>query len=66
MNDEIAKIMKRDQIQNREVNNLSSVIIIQKAKIKSSVGQHIPPTNAKTGSGAIQELKKKSTALWIC
>jgi hypothetical protein len=33
----------------------ASVIIIQKANTKSSVGQHGPPTNTKVGSGAAEE-----------
>jgi hypothetical protein len=41
--------------QNSEVNNVSNVIIIQRANTKSSVGQQGPPTNAKVGSGAIEE-----------
>jgi hypothetical protein len=36
-----------ESIQNIEDNNVSNVIIIQKANIKSSVGQHRPPKNAK-------------------
>jgi hypothetical protein len=42
-------------IQNREVNNVSNIIIIEKANAKSSVGQHWPPTNANVGSGAMEE-----------
>jgi hypothetical protein len=42
-------------IQNREVNNVPSVLIIRKANTKWSVGQHRPPTNAKVGSGAQEE-----------
>jgi hypothetical protein len=38
-----------------EINNVSNVIIIQKANTKSSVGQHGPPTNAKVGSGVMEE-----------
>jgi hypothetical protein len=38
-------------IQNREVNNM----LIQRANAKSSVRQHGPPTNAKVGSGAMEE-----------
>jgi hypothetical protein len=37
---------------NSEDNNVSNVIIIQKADTKSIVGQHARPTNAKVGSGA--------------
>jgi hypothetical protein len=40
-------------IQNSEDNNLSNVI--QNANKKSSVGQHGLPTNAKVGSGAMEE-----------
>jgi hypothetical protein len=40
---------------NSEVNNVSNVIIIQKANTKSSVGQHSPSTNAKVGSGDAEE-----------
>jgi hypothetical protein len=42
-------------IQNSEVNNVSNVNIIQKANTKSNVGQHGLPTNAKVGSGAMEE-----------
>jgi hypothetical protein len=38
-----------------EVNNVSNVIIIEKANTKSSVGQHGPSTNAKVGPGAAEE-----------
>jgi hypothetical protein len=38
-----------------EVNKVLSVIIIQKAYRKLSVGQHGPPTKAKVGSGAMGE-----------
>jgi hypothetical protein len=40
-------------VQNSEVQNVWNVIIIQEANRKLSVGQHGPPTNAKTGSGAM-------------
>jgi hypothetical protein len=39
---------------NSEVNNVSNVIIIQRANTKS-VRQHGPPINAKVGSGAMEE-----------
>jgi hypothetical protein len=42
-------------IQNSRVNNVSNVIIIQRANTKSSVRQHGPPSNAKEGSGAMEE-----------
>jgi hypothetical protein len=38
-----------------EFKNVSNVIIIQKVNIKSSVGEHVPPTNEKVGSGAMEE-----------
>jgi hypothetical protein len=47
--------MGKSQIQNREVNNVENVIIIQKAIAKSSLVQHGPPKNAKVGSGAVEE-----------
>jgi hypothetical protein len=43
------------EIQNGEVQNVSNIIIIQMANIKSSVGQQGPPTNARVGSGAMEE-----------
>jgi hypothetical protein len=42
-------------VKNSIVNNMSNIIIIQKANIKSSVGQHELPTNAKVESGAVKE-----------
>ena len=42
-------------IQNSAVNNVSNVIIIQKANTKSNLGQHRPPINAKVGSSAKKE-----------
>jgi hypothetical protein len=38
-----------------KIANVSNAIIIQKANIKSRVDQHRPPTNAKVGSGAMEE-----------
>jgi hypothetical protein len=43
------------KVQNSAVNNMSNATTIQKANTKSSVGQHGPPTNAKVGSGAMEE-----------
>jgi hypothetical protein len=40
---------------NSEVENVSNVIIIQKANTKSTEGQQWPPTNVKVGSGAMDE-----------
>jgi hypothetical protein len=42
-------------ISNNEVKNVLKVIIIQKANIKSGVGQHGPRTKAKVGSGAMED-----------
>jgi hypothetical protein len=44
-----------DKIQNSKVNDVSKVIVMQRANTKSSVGQHGSPTNAKVGSGAMEE-----------
>jgi hypothetical protein len=43
------------EIQKSEVNNVSNIIIIQKANKASSVGQHRTPRNAKLGSGVAEE-----------
>jgi hypothetical protein len=42
-------------MQNSEVKIIQNVIIIQKANIKSSVGQHGPSTNVKVASDAAEE-----------
>jgi hypothetical protein len=46
---------EHSSIQISEINNVSNVIIIQKANTKSSLGQQGLPTNAKVGSGAMEE-----------
>jgi hypothetical protein len=45
----------REVIQNREVNIVENIILIQKVNTKWSVRQHGSSTNTKVGAGAAEE-----------
>jgi hypothetical protein len=44
-----------DEKHNSELKNVPNVIVIQKANIKSGVGQHGPPTKAKVKLGVMEK-----------